>query len=63
MFTGSLSEEVKALQEDIAAVQTKVADDAFCEKIRQFVYAPKDVKAVYRADAGTRFRLCAIRSI
>lgn len=51
MFTGSLSEDVKALQEDIAAVMDKVEDEALGEKIRQYVYAPKDIKAVYRADA------------
>lgn len=52
MFTTSLTEEVKALQEDIEAVQDKVDDPVICEKVRQYVYAPKDFQAIYRFDAG-----------
>ncbi|TFY60888.1 hypothetical protein EVG20_g7258 [Dentipellis fragilis] len=51
MFTSSLNEEVKALEEDIEAVKDKVDDPLICEKIRQFVYAPKEIQAIYRADA------------
>lgn len=52
MFTGSLAEEVKALQEDIEAVQDKVEDPVLCEKMRLFVYAPSEIQAMFKADAG-----------
>ncbi|KAG8806361.1 hypothetical protein FRC18_006122 [Serendipita sp. 400] len=51
MFTSSLFEEAKALQEDIAAVSEKVGDPALCEKVRQFIYAPKEIQAFYRTEA------------
>ncbi|KAG9053666.1 hypothetical protein FS842_007511, partial [Serendipita sp. 407] len=52
MFTSSLFEEAKALQEDIAAVSEKVGDPALCEKVRQFIYAPKEIQAFYRTEAS-----------
>ncbi|OBZ70444.1 hypothetical protein A0H81_10045 [Grifola frondosa] len=52
MFTGSLMEEVKALEEDIAAVKEKVEDPIMCEKVRLFVNAPREIQAVYKADAA-----------
>lgn len=52
MFTGSLMEEVRALQEDIEAVKVKVDDATFCEKVRLFVYAPREIQSVYKSDAG-----------
>jgi len=52
LFTGSLAEEVKAIHEDIVAVSSKVDDDAFCEKVRNFVYAPSDVRTLLRGDAA-----------
>ena len=52
MFTSSLSEEVKALEEDIEAVKDKVDDPVMCEKIRQFVYAPREIQDMFKADAG-----------
>ena len=52
MFTSTLYEEVRALEEDIEAVKDKVEDPIICEKIRQFVYAPREIQAVYKADAG-----------
>ena len=53
MFTGSLVEEVKSLEEDIEAVKAKVDDPMMCEKVRLFVLAPKEIQAIYKADAGT----------
>ncbi|KAH7929468.1 hypothetical protein BV22DRAFT_128309 [Leucogyrophana mollusca] len=53
MFTSSLTEEVKALEEDIEAVKAKVDDEVICEKIRLFVYAPREIQDTYKADAGT----------
>lgn len=55
MFTSSLFEESKSLQEDIAAVAEKVNDPAMCEKVRQFVYGPKEIQSIYREDAGKLF--------
>jgi hypothetical protein len=52
MFTSSLSEEVKVLEEDIEAVKNKVDDPVMCEKIRQFVYAPREIQEMFKADAG-----------
>ena len=52
MFTGSLMEEVRALNEDIEAVKEKVDDPVMCEKVRLYVYAPREIQEVYKADAG-----------
>ena len=52
MFTGSLMEEAKALEEDINSVRDKVEDPQICEKVRLFVYAPPEIQAIYKADAG-----------
>ena len=53
MFTESLVEEVRALEEDIEAVKAKVDDSMMCEKVKVFVNAPKEIQAIYKADAGT----------
>lgn len=55
MFTSSLTEEVKALEADIESVKDKVEDPMMCAKIRQFVYAPREIQAMLKADAGTFF--------
>ncbi|KAH8105826.1 hypothetical protein BXZ70DRAFT_886429 [Cristinia sonorae] len=52
MFTGSLMEETRVLEEDIEAVKTKVDDPVLCEKVRLFVYAPREIQAIYKADAA-----------
>lgn len=52
MFTGQLTEEVRAIEEDIEAVKEKVEDPVMCEKVRLYVYAPREIQAVYKADAG-----------
>ncbi|KAG6884713.1 hypothetical protein C0993_008781 [Termitomyces sp. T159_Od127] len=52
MFTSSLTEEVKALEGDIEAVKDKIDDPIMSAKIRQFVYAPREIQDVYKADAG-----------
>lgn len=51
MFTSSLTEEVRALEDDIEAVKDKVDDPIMCEKIRQFVYAPREIQDMFKADA------------
>ncbi len=57
MFTGSLMEEVRAINEDIEAVKEKVDDPIMCEKVRLYVYAPREIQAVYKADAGKQCML------
>jgi len=52
MFTSSLTEEVKALEEEIEAVKNKVDDPIMCAKIRQFIYAPRDIQNMFKEDAG-----------
>ena len=52
MFTSSLTEEVKALEEDIEAVKSKIEDDLMCEKLRLFVYAPREIQDMLKQDAG-----------
>jgi len=59
MFTGSLTEEVKALEEEIEAVKAKVEDPIICEKIKYFVYAPKEIQDMYKADAGMFHLSCS----
>lgn len=51
MFTSGLQEEVDSLKEEIDAVQSKIEDDVICDKIRLFVYAPREIQAIYKADA------------
>ncbi|KAF8076412.1 hypothetical protein FPV67DRAFT_1407785 [Lyophyllum atratum] len=45
-------EEVKALETDIEAVKDKVDDPIMSAKIRQFVYAPREIQDMYKADAA-----------
>ncbi len=53
MFTSSLAEEAKALQEDVNAVSEKIEDPVLCEKIRLYVYAPREIQDFYKAEAGS----------
>ncbi len=52
MFTSSLTEEVKALEQEVEIVKDKVDDPIMCAKIRQFVYAPREIQSMFKADAG-----------
>lgn len=53
MFASSFQENVKALEEDIETVKDKIEDDVICEKIRRFIYAPREIQNIYKSDAGT----------
>ncbi|KAH9482684.1 PX domain-containing protein [Psilocybe cubensis] len=53
MFTSSLTEEVKVLEEEIEAVKEKVDDPIMCEKVRQFVYAPREIQSMFKDDAAS----------
>jgi predicted nucleic acid-binding Zn ribbon protein len=51
MFTSSLMEEVKSLEEDIEAVKEKVDDPMMCEKVRLFIYAPQEIQQFYKEES------------
>lgn len=57
MFTSNLTEEARNLQQDINAVCETVGDDEMCEKVRRFIYAPKEFQSIFRDDAGEQFRI------
>jgi hypothetical protein len=61
MFTSSLSEKVKALEEDIKVVKDKVDDPVMCEKIRQFIYAPREIQDMFKADAGQFIKILKLK--
>jgi hypothetical protein len=64
MFTGSLQEEVKSLEEDIESVRSKVEDPQICDKVKMFAYAPPEIQAIYKADAGAPgFLRCALSHV
>lgn len=52
MFTSSLTEEVRAIEEEIEGVKDKVDDAMMCDKIRQFVYAPREIQEMFKMDAA-----------
>jgi hypothetical protein len=52
MFTSSLLEEVRAIEEDIEAVSDKVEDPVIVEKVRRFVYATREEQVAARAEAS-----------
>lgn len=51
MFTSSLTEEVKSLNTYIQHVSVKIDSPVLCEKVRLFVYAPREIQEMYRRDA------------
>ena len=51
LFTSSLTEESKQLEEDIEAVKQKVDDPMMCEKVRLFIYAPPEIQQFYKEEA------------
>lgn len=51
MFTSSLTEEVRSLNTYIEHVSAKIDSPVLCEKIRLFVYAPREIQETYRVDA------------
>lgn len=51
MFTSSLTEEVRSLNTYIEHVSAKIDSPVLCEKVRLFVYAPREIQEMYRVDA------------
>jgi len=56
MFSSTLSEEVRAVQEDIDAVAERIDNPSICQKIDKYVNAPFEVQTVYRRDAGEQLQ-------
>ncbi|KAJ9110469.1 hypothetical protein QFC19_001595 [Naganishia cerealis] len=52
MFSSSLTEDVRALQDDIDAVAEKVDDPVLCQKVEMFVSAPFEIQDMLRRDAS-----------
>jgi hypothetical protein len=52
MFSSTLSEEVRAVQEDIDAVAERIDNPSICQKIDKYVNAPFEVQTIFRKDAG-----------
>ncbi|KAH0839734.1 hypothetical protein J3R83DRAFT_674 [Lanmaoa asiatica] len=51
MFTSSLTEEVRSLNTYIDHVSAKIDSPVLCEKVRLFVYAPREVQEMCRMHA------------
>lgn len=51
MFTSSLTEEVRSLNTYIEHVSAKIDSPVLCERVRRFVYAPREIQETYRVDA------------
>jgi hypothetical protein len=56
MFSSTLSEEVRAVQEDIDAVAERIDNPSICQKIDKYVNAPFEVQTIFRKDAGQSSR-------
>jgi hypothetical protein len=52
MFSSSLVEELRYLEEDIQAVQDRIDDPVLCQKIDQYVNAPYEIQETFKADAS-----------
>jgi hypothetical protein len=55
MFSSSLVEELRYLEEDIQAVQERVDDPVLCQKIQQYVNAPYEIQEMLKQDASESF--------
>jgi hypothetical protein len=52
MFSTSLNEDIREIQEQIDLISEKIADPDYCEKVKQFVIAPLEIQQIFKADAG-----------
>ncbi|KAI9634480.1 uncharacterized protein MKK02DRAFT_34448 [Dioszegia hungarica] len=53
MFSANLTDDVRAISEDIVAVSDKIDDPVLCQKIEQYAMAPFEIQEMYRKDAAT----------
>lgn len=51
MFSTTINEEIRELQEQVDHLSAKIGDPAFAEKVRAFVAAPRAVQALFKRDA------------
>lgn len=59
MFSTSLMEEVRAVQDDIDAVSERIDSPIMCQKVDQYVNAPFEIQTMFRRDAGELKRQAA----
>ncbi|OWZ64547.1 hypothetical protein AYX14_06457 [Cryptococcus neoformans] len=53
MFSSSLSEDLRMLEEDIEVVQDKIDDPVLCQKVEQYAKAPFEIQEMFRKDAAS----------
>lgn len=53
MFSSSLTEDVRLLQEDINTMYERIDDPIMCQKIENYVNAPYEIQEMFRTDAAT----------
>ncbi|KAI5475527.1 Phox-like domain-containing protein [Pseudohyphozyma bogoriensis] len=51
MFTSGMADEARELREDAELVKRKIAHPVMCQKVEDFVNAPKEAQDRYRAEA------------
>jgi len=52
IFTSGLNEEVKEIKEDMRLVAEKINDPLLIQKVDNYILAPREVQAFYKAEAG-----------
>lgn len=55
MFSANLTDDVRAIAEDIATVAEKIDDAVLCQKIEHYAMAPFEIQEMYRKDAGESY--------
>lgn len=53
MLGGGLDAEVRELKEDAELVKSKIDNDLLCAKVEAYVNAPREIQALFKADAGS----------
>ncbi len=51
MFSSSLVEELRYLEEDIQVMRDRIDDPVLCQKVEQYVDAPYEIQAMFKGDA------------
>lgn len=60
MFSSGLGEEARELNEDAELVARKIGDERLCEKVRNYVEAPKEAQELVKKDAREFCSQCFI---
>lgn len=53
MFSTTLNEDIREIQEQIDIISEKIGDPDFCEKVKMFVIAPLEIQQIFKTDAGS----------